>query len=127
MCIKNNRRDALRILQPKSMTEWERERERVEFERAAHLYKPMNVAIASRFVSSGTIKEDGSLQEGGVKSEGGAVAGTENTAVISFVSAAGSSKGDVSADKRKAADMKMFGKLTRETQEWVPAKLLCVR
>ena len=125
MCIKNNRRDALRILQPKSMTEWERERERVEFERAAHLYKPMNVAIASRFVSSGTIKEDGSLQEGGVKSE--AAADTENTAVISFVSAAGSSKGDVSADKRKAADMKMFGKLTRETQEWVPAKLLCVR
>ena len=107
------------------MTEWERERERVEFERAAHLYKPMNVAIASRFVSSGTIKEDGSLQEGGVKSE--AAADTENTAVISFVSAAGSSKGDVSADKRKAVDMKMFGKLTRETQEWVPAKLLCVR
>ena len=29
VCVKNNRSDALHILQPKAMTEWERERERV--------------------------------------------------------------------------------------------------
>merc|ERR1711860_451243 len=42
VCVKNGRGDALHILQPKSMTEWERERERVEFERAALLFKPMS-------------------------------------------------------------------------------------
>jgi G patch domain-containing protein 1 len=38
--------------------------------------------------------------------------------------------GDVNpqhAEKAKAAQMKMFGRLTRETAEWVPARLLCVR
>ena len=54
VCIENNRRDGLKILQPKTMTEWERERERVEFEKAAALYKPMRTNMASRFVSAGT-------------------------------------------------------------------------
>ena len=58
VCIENNRRDALRILQPKTMTEWERERERVEFEKAAALYKPMRLNMASRFVSAGTSKDE---------------------------------------------------------------------
>jgi G patch domain-containing protein 1 len=31
------------------------------------------------------------------------------------------------AEKAKAAQLKMFGRLTRETSEWVPARLLCVR
>lgn len=30
-------------------------------------------------------------------------------------------------DKQAAATMKMFGKLTRETFEWHPEKLLCKR
>ena len=30
VCVKNNRGDALHLLQPKSMTEWEREREKVK-------------------------------------------------------------------------------------------------
>ena len=58
VCIDNNRREALKLLQPKTMTEWERERERVEFERAAHLYKPMKVNMASRFVSAGNALDD---------------------------------------------------------------------
>ena len=119
------------------MTEWQRERERVEFERAAHLFKPLNVAIASRFVSSGTIKEDGSVEEGkaeigglnsGNLTQTPAAAATMLTSkAVSFVRSTGGSDGDVSADKRKAVQMKMFGTLTRETEEWVPAKLLCVR
>ena len=64
VCIHNNRREALKLLQPKTMTEWEKERERVEFERAAILYKPMQVSMASRFVSAGT-KED-SLGSGNI-------------------------------------------------------------
>lgn len=42
VCVKNGKRDALHLLQPQSMTEWERERERVEFERAEMLYKPLS-------------------------------------------------------------------------------------
>ena len=119
------------------MTEWQRERERVEFERAAHLFKPLNVAIASRFVSSGTIKEDGSVEEGKAEISGlnsgnltqtpAAAATMLTSKAVSFVRSTGGGNGDVSADKRKAVEMKMFGKLTRETEEWVPAKLLCVR
>ena len=32
ICVKNNRGDALHLLQPKSMTEWEKDREKVRFE-----------------------------------------------------------------------------------------------
>ena len=39
VCARSGRADALPLLQPKSMTEWERERERVEFERAAVLFR----------------------------------------------------------------------------------------
>lgn len=39
VCLKNKRQDALPLLQPKDMTDWERERERVEFERASMLYR----------------------------------------------------------------------------------------
>ena len=39
VCARNGRADALPLLQPKTMTEWERERERVEFERASVLFR----------------------------------------------------------------------------------------
>eukprot|EP00088_Acartia_fossae_P044860 TRINITY_DN4789_c0_g1_i1.p1 TRINITY_DN4789_c0_g1~~TRINITY_DN4789_c0_g1_i1.p1 ORF type:complete len:897 (-),score=275.21 TRINITY_DN4789_c0_g1_i1:324-3014(-) len=120
VCIKNNRRDALRLLQPKRMTEWERERERVEFERAAHLYKPLNTAIASRFVSSGTIREDGSLED---SSNGAAQA----SAAIAFLPGSGEAGAGHNHQSSKAAQMKMFGQMTRNTEEWVPARILCVR
>jgi len=63
VCLQNNRKDALKLLQPKAMTEWERERERVEFERAAVLYQPMKAVISSRFVSAGS-EEDGAGKSG---------------------------------------------------------------
>jgi hypothetical protein len=34
------------------MTEWEHEREKVEFERALALYKPISGVMSSRFVSA---------------------------------------------------------------------------
>lgn len=34
------------------MTEWEREREKQEFEKARAMYKPLNAAMSSRFVSA---------------------------------------------------------------------------
>jgi G patch domain-containing protein 1 len=57
-CLRNGRKDALKLLQPRTMTEWERERERVEFERAALLYQPLKAVIASRFVSAGSMEDE---------------------------------------------------------------------
>jgi len=104
VCVANNRREALPILQPKTMTEWEKERERVEFERASMLFKPMKGVIGSRFVSAGE-SEDADKGEKGLH---GVVDDEEGQA-------------------RRAADMKMFGQLTRTVEEWHPAKLVCVR
>ena len=54
VCVKNGRKNALPILQKQfSMTEWEKDRERVEFERASMLFKPLNFSMSSRFVSAG--------------------------------------------------------------------------
>ena len=54
VCVKNGRKNALPILQKSfSMTEWEKDRERVEFERASMLFKPLNFSMSSRFVSAG--------------------------------------------------------------------------
>ena len=53
ICRKGGKRLALRYLQPADMTEWEREREVNEFERAAVLYtRRPTTSISSRFVSS---------------------------------------------------------------------------
>ena len=80
------------------MAEWERERERVEFERASLLFKPLNFNMSSRFVSAGTSEE--------VKEEK-----TEK----------------ILNESENAVKMKLYGKLTRETVEWHPARLSCLR
>ena len=99
VCLKNGRKNALPILQPKSMPDWERERERVEFERASLLFKPLNFNMSSRFVSAGTSEE--------VKD----VKITEK----------------ILNESENAVKMKLYGKLTREIVDWHPARLLCVR
>ena len=99
VCLKNGRKNALRILQPKSMAEWERERERVEFERASLLFKPLNFNMSSRFVSAGTSEE------------------------VKDVKVAEK----ILNESENAVKMKLYGKLTRETVEWHPARLLCLR
>ena len=102
VCVQNGRGEALSLLQPATMTEWERERERVEFERATLLFRPMKGDIGSRFVSAGGSEE-----------------------VDSKVGEMGEEAGE--RELRRAADMKMFGQLTRTTEDWHPARLLCVR
>ena len=103
VCVQNNRRDALSLLQPKTMTDWEKEREKVEFERASMLFKPMKGVIGSRFVSAG-----------------GSEAADEDSKELS-------PEAEAEQSLRKAADMKMFGKLTRTSEDWHPARLVCVR
>ncbi|CAO2625765.1 G patch domain-containing protein 1 [Lemmus lemmus] len=100
--MKKGQKDALeRCLDP-SMTEWERSREREEFARAAQLYVSSHSTLSSRFTHA---KEEEDSDQVEVPRD------QEN---------------DVS-DKQSAVKMKMFGKLTRDTFEWHPDKLLCKR
>ncbi|XP_049896144.1 G patch domain-containing protein 1 isoform X4 [Epinephelus moara] len=85
------------------MTEWERSREREEFVRASILYRPTSSSLSSRFTRAKNSEDDEDSVEV-VRDE----------------------EGDVD-DKQAAVKMKMFGKLTRETFQWHPDKLLCKR
>ncbi|XP_023224249.1 G patch domain-containing protein 1-like isoform X1 [Centruroides sculpturatus] len=100
--MKIEKKDCLEQLQPKSMTEWEKQREKEEFQRAAILYRPLSSTLNSRFISSSILENDREI-EIRVDEES-----DQN-------------------DQKKAAEMKMFGKLTREKFEWHPAKVLCKR
>lgn len=104
VCLQNDRPELLPSLQPKTMTSWEKEREKVEFERASLLFQPMKGVIGSRFVSAG---DSESVDAG----EGSLVAGVKDP--------------DLAA--REAAAMGLYGQLTRRKEEWHPARLLCVR
>ncbi|XP_010594419.1 G patch domain-containing protein 1 isoform X1 [Loxodonta africana] len=100
--VKQGHKDALeRCLDP-SMTEWERGRERDEFARASQLYVSSHSTLSSRFTHAK--EEDDSDQ----------------------VEVPRDQENDVN-DKQSAVKMKMFGKLTRDTFEWHPDKLLCKR
>ncbi|KAM9607352.1 G patch domain-containing protein 1 [Trichechus inunguis] len=100
--MKQGHKDALeRCLDP-NMTEWERGRERDEFARASQLYVSSHSTLSSRFTHA---KEEDDPDQVEVPRD------QEN---------------DIS-DKQSAVKMKMFGKLTRDTFEWHPDKLLCKR
>ncbi|XP_061560485.1 G patch domain-containing protein 1 isoform X1 [Phycodurus eques] len=86
-----------------SMTEWERSREKEEFVRASILYRPSSSMLASRFTRATRQDDDDRAVE--VEPE----------------------REDNLQDKKAAVKMKMFGKLTRETFEWHPDKIVCKR
>lgn len=90
-------------MQPLTMTEWEKERERVEFEQAARLYQPLSGIMSDRFVSASQPED--------------------------VYSPLPSIKKDVDndSDQKAAANLKMFGCLTRVESEWRPCSLLCKR
>jgi len=92
------------------------------FAKAAQIFKPMSVAMASRFKSS-TLNEalPGVVQEGLYQPPADAYLekGKEET---------GKKKAVVEeSPKEHAARMGMYGNLTREEKTWLPAKLLCKR
>ncbi|XP_019748754.1 G patch domain-containing protein 1 [Hippocampus comes] len=97
-------KDALEASLDPSMTEWERSREKEEFVRASILYRPTSSALASRFTRA---KRDDNDDDESVEVAAQTEGNTE--------------------DKEAAVKMKMFGKLTRETFEWHPDKILCKR
>ncbi|KAI5088786.1 G patch domain-containing protein 1 [Silurus meridionalis] len=100
--LKQGDKDALELSLDPTMTEWERSRERDEFMRAAVLYKPSNSSLSSRFTRAKTEDDTDSVE------------------------VTRDQEGDMN-DKQAAVKMKMFGKLTRDTMEWHPEKLLCKR
>ncbi|XP_031136140.2 G patch domain-containing protein 1-like [Sander lucioperca] len=101
--LKQGDKDGLEQSLDPGMTEWERSRERDEFVRASILYRPTASSLSCRFTRAKDPEED----DGSVE-------------------VPRDQEGDVD-DKQAAVNMKMFGKLTRETFEWYPDKLLCKR
>ncbi|XP_068597974.1 G patch domain-containing protein 1 [Brachionichthys hirsutus] len=101
--LKRGDKDALEQSLDPGLTEWERSRERDEFVRASILYRPTSSSLSSRFTRA-TDREDGDKVE--VKQE--------------------EKEGDEDG-KQAAVKKKMFGKLTRESFQWNPDKLLCKR
>lgn len=91
--LKDDEPSKLESIQPLSMTDWEREQERTEFEQAAKLERS-NDYMADTFVRSVDRKVDDV---------------------------------DPEKDKKQAVKLKMFGKLTRERNEWKPASIVCKR
>lgn len=85
------------------MTEWEKEHERIEFEGAFRLYKPMSGDIAERFTSA---QGEDSLDP---------LAQVEKTV------------DPVLKQMQDAAKMKMFGTLTRQVFSWQPDSLVFKR
>lgn len=113
------------------MTEWERSREQEEFVRASILYRPSSSSLSSRF-TRGKHQEDEDNVEVNQDQEvygggwGSSSRTTSQRAGRLIPGLCCRCQGDVD-DKESAAKMKMFGKLTRETFEWHPDKLLCKR
>ncbi|KAK2854349.1 hypothetical protein Q5P01_007010 [Channa striata] len=100
--LRQGHKDALEQSLDPGMTEWERSREREEFVRASILYRPSSSSLSSRFTRAKHQEDDDTME------------------------VTRDQEGDVD-DKQAAVKMKMFGKLTRETFEWHPDKLLCKR
>ncbi|KAG7239576.1 hypothetical protein INR49_028727 [Caranx melampygus] len=100
--LRQGDKDALEQSLDPGMTEWERSREREEFVRASILYRPTSSSLSSRFTRAKQQEDEDTVEV------------TQDQ------------EGDMD-DKQAAVKMKMFGKLTRETLEWHPDKLLCKR
>ncbi|XP_043520912.1 G patch domain-containing protein 1 isoform X2 [Frieseomelitta varia] len=97
--VKEGEKNKLESIQPLSMTEWDREHERIEFEQAIKLFEqPTNEYVANKFTSA----SDPSRSD---------------------VFAQSSQEDEI----KQAVKMKMFGKLTREHVEWKPASIVCKR
>ncbi|XP_078044164.1 G patch domain-containing protein 1 homolog [Augochlora pura] len=98
--LKEGEKHKLDSIQPLSMTEWDREHEREEFEQAVRLFEqPTNDNVLNKFTHAGESTCSGIVPE----------------------------KCDLENDMKQAVKMKLFGKLTRERIEWKPMSIVCKR
>ncbi|GIY18459.1 g patch domain-containing protein 1 [Caerostris darwini] len=91
-----------KLVQPSSMTEWEKQQELVEFSRAAILFRPLSAALSSKFESRSHLDVEHEVMDAIAKAKKESIKKTE--------------------EKRK-----LIGKQNRNTFEWHPASLLCKR
>ncbi|XP_033331842.2 G patch domain-containing protein 1 homolog [Megalopta genalis] len=98
--LKKGEKNKLDSIQPLSMTEWDREHEREEFEQAVRLFEqPTNEYALNKFTHA-----------------------AESTCIDTV-----SEKCSQENDMKQAVKMKLFGKLTRERIEWKPTSIVCKR
>lgn len=98
--LKNDEKHKLESIQPLSMTEWDREQERIEFEQAARLFEQStDDCVTSKFTHASDTADSGTAP----------------------------AKYSQEDEMKQAVKMKMFGKLTRERIEWKPASIVCKR
>ena len=119
LCLKNGRRDVLPLLQPKDMTEWERSREQGEFDRAAILYQNSESDDMSASKNKSTISV--------MSSRFVSASETEELDVGKYSTLSDTGKKIQSTEAEKAAELKCYGKLTREKVDWHPSRILCIR
>jgi G patch domain-containing protein 1 len=93
------------------------------FAKAAQIFKPMSAAMASRFRSSTAVEAAPQLREGLYQPTEEAYAKHKSEA-----EAAGIMRMEVEeTPKEHAAKLGMFGAMTREQKDWIPARLLSKR
>lgn len=108
------------LVQPKSMTEWQKQREVQELSRAAELFQPLTSTMANRFVSAAT-PDSGPLLKDGLNINIPKMDAATNDGNVDALGH------NVTDERIKAAKMGMFGKLTQSVVEWHPDRLLCRR
>lgn len=86
------------------MTEWEKEREKSEFEQASRLYRPLSDDLACRF-TTGVQRED----------------------VHDILAPVEKSVDSEMETLKSAVANKMFGPLTRRKFDWMPDRVICKR
>ncbi|XP_076649386.1 G patch domain-containing protein 1 homolog isoform X2 [Halictus rubicundus] len=98
--LKKGEKSKLDSLQPLSMTEWDREHERAEFDQAVRLFEqPTNDYVSNKFTHAAQSTSTDTVPE----------------------------KFSPEDEMKQAVKMKLFGKLTRERIEWKPASIVCKR
>uniref|UniRef100_A0A1B6DZX4 G-patch domain-containing protein n=1 Tax=Clastoptera arizonana TaxID=38151 RepID=A0A1B6DZX4_9HEMI len=102
--VKQGKEDLLSNLQPLSMTQWEIQREKTEFEYASKLFRPLSNAMSDRFTTAQ--KSDDDLTPMPTKSRSLLGNNLEMT---------------------EAAKMNRYGLLTRAIEDWQPQNILCKR
>ncbi|KAG0714577.1 G patch domain-containing protein 1 [Chionoecetes opilio] len=141
-------KDRFYLAQPKAMTEWEREREAQEFNRAAKLFLPLASSMATRFVTAATSEADHNLKDGLNVNIPKPLDLTFPPAfditdqsiptdreIRLFIYQAETKAGkeglldpiEPGDERTAAARSGMYGKLTHTTEEWYPDNLLCRR
>lgn len=111
----------LQPLSGQSITDFNSELE--SFAKAAHIFKPMSTAMASRFRSSSSVETAPNQQEGLYQPTEEVYAEHEQKQGQEALK-----KAEVQeSPKENAAKMGLFGRLTREESDWAPARLLCKR